>query len=217
MNQPNITHLRRRRCAGGSGDGGPAINARVYTPHDFCLDKEGNLFFSELGARGPDEGPNTVRRIDYKTGVITRVGGSGVVGRGWRWGGGGAEFDTTTGVAVDSEGNIFVCDKWDSNVRRIDVKTGIIETFAGQNTRYYPSERGASRPYSGANYTFAGFHSDGGPASEATFGFPEHLAFDSKDDLYVCDNGNNRIRKIDMRTGTITTVLSTGQAASNGD
>ena len=52
---------------------------------------------------------------------------------------------------------------------------------------------------------------------KAAFGFPEHLAFDSKGDLYVCDNGNNRIRKIDMRTGTITTVLGTGQAASNGD
>ena len=61
---------------GISGDGGPAIDARVYTPHDFCLDKEGNLFFSELGARGPDEGANTIRRIDYKTGIITRVVGS---------------------------------------------------------------------------------------------------------------------------------------------
>ena len=67
---------------GVSGDGGPAIDARVYTPHDFCLDKEGNLFFSELGARGPDEGANTIRRIDYKTGIITRVVGAGVMGRG---------------------------------------------------------------------------------------------------------------------------------------
>ena len=203
---------------GVSGDGGPAIDARVYTPHDFCLDREGNLFLSELGARGPDEGPNTVRRIDYKTGIITRVVGSGAMGRGGDGGPAlGAEFDTTTGVAVDTEGNIFVCGKWDSNVRRVDAKTGIIQTFAGQNTRHYPSERGVSRPYSGANYTFAGFHGDGGSASAAAFGFPEHLAFDSQGDLYICDNGNNRIRKINMRTGTITTVLGTGQAASNGD
>ncbi|MCZ6677802.1 MAG: hypothetical protein O7E52_11185 [Candidatus Poribacteria bacterium] len=203
---------------GNSGDGGLAIDARVYTPHDLYLDKEGNLLFSELGARGPDEGPNTIRRIDDKTGVITRVVGSGVMGRGGDGGPAlGAEFDTTCGVAVDDEGNIFVCGKWDSNVRRVDAKTGIIETFAGQNTRHYPSERGASRPYSGANYSFAGFHGDGGAASEAAFRFPEHLAFDSKGNLYVCDNGNNRIRKIDMQTGTITTVLGTGQAASNGD
>ena len=110
-------------------------------------------------------------------------------------------------MAVDTEGNIFVCGKWDSNVRRVDAKTGIIQTFAGQNTRHYPLEQGLSRPYSGANYTFAGFHGDGGPASKAAFGFPEHLAFDSQGDLYVCDNGNNRIRKINMQTGTITTVL----------
>ena len=203
---------------GTSGDGGPAIKARVYTPHDFYLDTAGNLFFSELGARGPDEGPNTVRRIDYKAGVVTRVVGSGKMGRG---GDGepalGAEFDTTCGVAVDDEGNIFVCGKWDSNVRRVDARTGIIETFAGQNTRHYPSEHGASRPYSGTNYTFAGFHGDGGPASKTAFRFCEHLTFDSKGNLYVCDNGNNRVRKIDMQTRTITTVLGTGQAASNGD
>ncbi len=46
---------------GNSGDGGPALEGRVYTPHDFCLDSAGNLFFSQLGARGPDEGPNTIR------------------------------------------------------------------------------------------------------------------------------------------------------------
>ena len=203
---------------GTSGDGGPAIKARVYTPHDFYLDTAGNLFFSELGARGPDEGPNTVRRIDYKTGVVTRVVGSGKMGRGGDGGPAlGAEFDTTCGVAVDDEGNIFVCGKWDSNVRRVDARTGIIETFAGQNTRHYPSEHGASRPYSGTNYTFAGFHGDGGPASKTAFRFCEHLTFDSKGNLYVCDNGNNRVRKIDMQTGTITTILGTGQAASNGD
>ncbi len=201
-----------------SGDGGPAVDARVFTPHDLCLDKQGNIYFSQLGARGPDLGPNVVRRIDIETGIITRVAGSGRVGRG---GDGGpaleAEFDTTTGVAVDGEGNLYVCGKWDSNVRRIDAKTGVIETIAGQNTRHYPSERGASRPYSGGAFSFMGFHGDGGPATETAFQFPEHLAFDSRGDLYVCDNANNRIRKIDMESGMITTVLGTGEQASNGD
>ncbi|MBI3942888.1 MAG: hypothetical protein HY326_07730 [Chloroflexi bacterium] len=203
---------------GDSGDGGPAIQARVYTPHNLFVDKEGNLYFSQLGARGPDEGPNVIRRVDYKTGIVTRVVGSGKMGRG----GEGrpaleAEFDTTCGVVVDDAGNIYVCNKWDSNVRRVDAKTGIIETFAGQNTRNYPLERGFSRPYSGAAYTFGGFHGDGGPASQAAFHLPEHLGIDSKGNLYVCDNGNNRIRKIDMQTGIITTILGTGQRSSNGD
>ena len=89
--------------------------------------------------------------------------------------------------------------------------------FAGQTTRHYPLEEGDRRPYSGANYTLAGFHGDGGPAKEAAFRFPEHLAFGPQGDLYVCDNGNNRIRKIDGRSGIITTVLGTGAASSAGD
>ena len=203
---------------GTSGDGGPAEDARVYTPHDLCQDKQGNLYFTELGARGPDEGPNTVRRIDYETGVIAKVVGSGKTGRG----GDGlpaleAEFDTTCGVAVDDGGNIYVCHKWDSNVSRVDAETGIMQTFAGQNTRNYPLERGDSRPFGGPTYSFQGYHGDGGPAREAALGLPEHLALDSRGDLYICDNGNNRVRKVDIHTGIITTVLGTGDAGSYGD
>ena len=85
------------------------------------------------------------------------------------------------------------------------------------------SERGPSRPYLGrgledwGGLSWGGYHGDGGPASDASFYHPEHLAFDSKGDLYVCDNSNHRIRKIDMATGIITTVLGNGMPASNGD
>jgi len=203
---------------GNDGDNGPASEARVYTPHDFCLDREGNLLFSQLGARGPDEGPNTIRRIDTQTGIITTVFGSGRNGRG----GEGlnaleAEFDTTCGVAVDTAGHIYACGKWDSNVRKVDVVTGLVSRVAGQTTRHYPDEEGNRRPYSGSLYSLAGFHGDGGPATEAAFKFPEHLAFNAAGDLYVCDNGNNRIRKIAAATHTITTVFGTGRATSNGD
>jgi sugar lactone lactonase YvrE len=203
---------------GNSGDGGPALEGRLYTPHDFCLDSEGNLFFSQLGARGPDEGPNTIRRIDYRTGILTTVVGNGRMGRG----GEGlhaleAEFDTTTGIAVDVAGNLYVCGKWDSNVRRVDAQTGMVSLFAGQTTRHYPGERGTSRPYSGSAYSFGGFHGDGGPASQAALYHPEHLAFDSAGNLYVCDNGSHRVRAIDRTSGIINTVFGDGQAASSGD
>ena len=203
---------------GTSGDGGPAADARVYTPHDFFQDEDGNIFFVELGARGPDEGTGAVRRIDYETDVITKVVGSGRAGRG----GEGlhaleSEFDTTCGVAVDRDGNIYVCHKWDSKVTRVDAETGIVETVAGQPTRNYLLEEGDRRPFTGAGYSFHGYHGDGGPAKESALGLPEHLAFDSRGDLYICDNGNNRIRKVDMRTGVITTVFGTGAASSYGD
>ncbi len=206
---------------GDEGDGGPAIDARVYGPHDLALDKHGNLYFSDLWN-------NCYRRIDYETGVITRIAGSGRVGRG---GTGGpavnAEIDTTSGIAIDDGGNIYLSGEWDNNIRRIDAQTGTIEVFAGQEARHYPSEDGPWRPYTGrlAGTTFSwetglslgGYHGDGGPARDAGFFHPEHVAFDSKGDLYVCDNSNNRIRKIDMKTGIVTTVLGDGRHSSQGD
>jgi sugar lactone lactonase YvrE len=196
---------------GNSGDGGPARNARFFYPHDLYQDKAGNLYLSDLGNR-------TIRRIDYRTGVITRVAGTGAAGRG---GDGGraleAELDCTCGVAVDDAGNIYLSDEWSNNIRRVDAETGIITTFGGLNARHYPSERGSSRPFAGPRLSLMGYHGDGGPVAEAAFYHPEHLAFDSRGDLYVCDNTNDRVRKVDMRTGIITTVLGNGQRASNGD
>jgi DNA-binding beta-propeller fold protein YncE len=196
---------------GSSGDGGPAALARFYYPHDLTQDKEGNLYLSDLGN-------HTYRRIDYQTGIVTRVAGSGRRGRG---GDGGpaleAEMDTTCGIAVDDAGNLYLSSEWGNNIRRVDAATGVIERFAGLDARHYRSEEGDSRPFYGPGLSLMGYHGDGGPASEAAFHNPEHLAFDSKGDLYVCDNANDRIRKIDMRTGIITTVLGNGQRASNGD
>ena len=152
-----------------TGDGGPASKARVHTPHDFFQDVHGNIFFIELGARGPDEGPNILRRIDHETGIITTVAGSGKTGRG----GEGlpaveSEFDTTCGVAVDDAGNIYICHKWDSKVTRIDCTTGLTETIAGLSARNYFLEEGPSRPFSGPSHGVHGYHGDGGPAKEAS-------------------------------------------------
>ena len=206
---------------GSRGDRGPAIDARLNGPHDLALDNHGNLYFSDLLNQ-------TYRRIDYETGVIARIAGSGRAGRG---GDGGpaleAELDTTSGIAVDDGGNVYISSEWANTVRRIDAETGIIETVAGLNARHYPSERGDRRPglqgIDGTTFGWEpglglkGYHGDGGPATDAAFHHPEHLAFDSSGDLYVCDNSNNRVRKIDMRSGTITTVLGNGQPSSNGD
>ena len=196
---------------GWAGDGGPAAESRMSYPHDVCLDYEGNVFVN-------DQNCSVYRRIDGQTGIITHVVGSGKSGRG---GDGGpalkAETDVACGIAVARNGDIFICSEWSNNIRRVDAKTGIIERFAGQDARHYPTESGDSRPARGPWCSFQGYHGDGGPAIDAAFYHPEHLAFDSKGDLYVCDNSNDRIRKINMKTGIITTVLGNGQRASNGD
>ena len=196
---------------GGRGDGGPLAQARFHDPHDLTQDKEGNLYLSDLGN-------HAIRKIDARSGIITRVAGSGKVGRG---GNGGpaleAELDNDSGVAVDGEGNVYICCEWSNAIRKIDAHSGRIEHFAGREARHHLLERGNSWPFSGPWLSLEGYHGDGGPASEAAFHHPEHLAFDSRGDLYVCDNSNDRIRKIDMQTGLITTVVGNGQRASNGD
>ena len=206
---------------GNSGDGGLAINARVNGPHDLALDYQNNLYFSDLFN-------NCYRKIDLDTGIITKIVGSGAVGRGGEGGSAlDAEIDTTSGIAIDKQANIFISGEWDNNIRKIDANTGLISTFAGYNARHYLSEKNNSRPFtgriSGGSYSWetglslGGFHGDGGPAKYAGFLHPEHIVFDDDGDLYVCDNSNNRIRKIDMESGIITTVLGNGQFASNGD
>ncbi|MBV7337387.1 hypothetical protein KFU94_55980 [Chloroflexi bacterium TSY] len=197
---------------GNSGDGGLALEARFYWPHDLTQDKHGNLYLSDLGNQ-------TIRRIDHATGIITRVAGSGKVGRG---GDGGlaleAELDTASGVAVDDEGNLYVSSEWANNIRRVDVQTGVIELFAGQNAYYRSDTVAAALPTSGPGLSLMGYHGDGGPARDAAFHHPEHLAFDrGSQHLYVCDNSNDRVRRINMETGIITTVLGNGHRSSAGD
>ena len=126
-------------------------------------------------------------------------------------------MDTHCGIAVDDDGNLYLSSEWANNIRRVDAATGVVELFAGQDARHHPSESGGSRPYAGPALSLGGYSGDGGPKEAAAFHHPEHLAFDSRGDLYVCDNSNHRIRKIDMKTGIVSTVLGTGQAASNGD
>ena len=196
---------------GYNGDGGSALDAALMHPHDLTQDKHGNIYFSDLDSQ-------VYRKIDWDTGIITTVAGSGKSGRGGDLGPAlKAEMDTHCGIAIAENGDIYISSEWSNNIRRIDAQSGQIEIFAGHDARHHPSESGNSRPAHGEWLSLGGYSGDGGPKELAGFYQPEHLAFDSKGDLYVCDNANNRIRKIDMNTGIVSTVLGNGQFASNGD
>lgn len=179
--------------AGGStfaGDGSAATSAPL-SPFGVAVDNAGNMFIA-------DGFNNRVRRVDSATGVITTVAGIGVN----RFFGDGG-LATTAGlyfpqaVAFDAAGNLFIADTANCRVRKVNVATGTMTTVAGD---------GAYR-----------FFGDGGMAVEASLANPTGIALDPRGNLFIADSANNRVRRVDVFTGVITTVAGDGREAYSGD
>jgi trimeric autotransporter adhesin len=136
--------------------------------------------------------------IDTNAQIITTVAGDGI---GFYSGDGGqatdAELRVSCGVAVDKTGNIFIADNGNNRVRRVDAITGIISTIAGTGS--------------------PGFNSDGIQATAANIGEPWNVALDSAGNVYIGDWYNDRIRKVTVSSGIISTVAGTGVLGFNGD
>jgi sugar lactone lactonase YvrE len=108
-----------------------------------------------------------------------------------------AEFNAPHNLAVAPDGSIYVADTLNHRVRKLDAKTGMVTTIAG-----------------GEN----GLAGDGGPAKNARFNEAYHVALDAGGkNLFVCDLGNRRIRKIDLAVGTISTVAGNGKKGVPAD
>jgi trimeric autotransporter adhesin len=168
---------------GYSGDDGLAIDATFDLPSFLTSDANGNLFVA-------DYFNHRIRRIDAKSHVVTTVAGNGSTQSS---GDNGPAVEAGVrypfGMAVDSEGNLYVIENGAGTIRRVDSKTGSIHTIAGTGRQ--------------------GFSGDGGPATKAQIE-PAALALDSLGNLYFSDVENNRIRKIDAHTGIISTVVGNG-------
>ena len=211
---------------GNSGDGGPALKAEMDQPYEVRFDREGNLFVVDM--------PNhAIRRVDGKSGVITTVAGTGVGGFA---GDGGpavkAQFKQPHSIAFDREGRLLVCDIGNNRVRRIDLKSGLIETylealkgpralaFDGRGDLFVVLREGnvvlKVDPKSGAMTTVAGtgakgLTGDGGPATAATFNGPKGISFGPDGSYYLADTENHVIRRVDGKTGVVTTVAGSGK------
>lgn len=176
--------------AGGGpvGDGGPATSAQLSFPAGIALDGVGNLYIA-------DRNHYRIRKLGLDSGTISTVAGTGIEGIGAQGDGDpatAASVAGTTGVAIDSKGNLFFSHRF-GLVRRVDVATGVITTYAGRCCD--------------ANARLG----DGGPATRANLGhFGGGLAFDANDNLYIANPDNHRIRRVDSRTRIITTVAGTG-------
>ncbi len=193
-----ITTVAGTGIFGFSGDGGPATSARLARPGGgLAFDSAGNLFI------GDSTFNHRIRRVDAATGIITTVAGTGPTGfgAGGFSGDGGpatsARLANPVGVAVDSGGHLFIGDTNNNRIRRVDAATGIITTVAGTGS--------------------FGFGGDGGPATNARLAFPRGVAVDNAGNLFIADQNNQRIRRVDTATGIITTVAGTGSFGTSGD
>src|SRR5665213_282902 len=177
---------------GFAGDGGPAAQALLNGPFDVCFDSAGNLFFS-------DTFNHRIRRVDAASGVITTVAGNGE--KGFSGDGGpavGAALDEPYGVVADRAGNLYIADRLNRRVRRIDAASGIISTLAGTGEPAYGG--------------------DGGPAERAGLAEPNGLAVGPGETrLYITDVADNRVRVVDLASGAIMTFAGTPAAAHSGD
>ncbi len=171
---------------GYSGDGGPAIQARLGGPHGVAVDGSGNLYIA-------DTFNHRIRKVDATGNISTAAGGkradsSGVGGRPALY----AQLRSPNGVAVDGAGNLYIADTFNHRVRKVDA-AGNISTAAG-----------------------SGRVGDGGPAVEAWLYHPAGVAVDEADNIYIADSYDHRIRKVDAVTGAIFTVTGTGEAGYSG-
>jgi streptogramin lyase len=188
--KPQITTFAGTGQRGFSGDGGPAIQAQLNAPFGVARGPDGALYVC-------DTMNHAVRRA-AADGTITTVAGCGR--KGYSGDGGPAtkaELFEPYEIRFDAAGNMFFVEMRNNIVRRVDARTGIISTIAGTGK--------------------AGFSGDGGPATKAEMKSPHSIQFGPDGALYICDIGNHRIRKLDMKTGLITTFAGTGERKPTPD
>lgn len=169
-----------------AGDGGLATAASLFAPTGVAFDAQGNLYIGDtLNLR--------VRRVGLD-GIITTVAGNGSFGLS---GDGGlataASFIAPNHLAVDTSGKHYLIDSGNGRVRVVE--NGVITTFAGRG-----------------DFRFSG---DGGAANRAAFNFPRQLAIDGAGNLFIADQLNFRIRRVDTAQ-IVTTVAGNGTYCCDG-
>jgi DNA-binding beta-propeller fold protein YncE len=163
-----------------NGNTGIGVKVNVGDPFGVEIGPDRALYITEVRN-------HRVLRLDLETGRLSTLAGTGK--KGYSGDGGPAteaELNEPYEVRFDSAGNMLFVEMQNHVIRRVDAKTGKISTVAGTG--------------------MPGYGGDGGPAKKAQFKQPHSIALDKKDNIYIADIGNHRIRKIDAETGIITSL-----------
>jgi streptogramin lyase len=176
---------------GYAGDGGPAVDANLNQPYEVRFDKGGNMFFVEMKN-------HVVRRVDAKTKIITTVAGTGAPGFS---GDGGpaakAQLSQPHSIQFDPEGGLLICDIANHRIRRVDLKTGTISTWAGTGEK-------KATP-------------DGASINGTPLNGPRAIDVDPKGNLYLALREGNMVYRIDWKTKTLHHIAGTGAKGWSGD
>jgi streptogramin lyase len=157
-------------------------------PHDVFVDSSGNLYIADFNNY-------RIRKVNT-SGIISTVAGNGTPGYGGEGGPAtSAQLNYIQSVAVDSSGNIYIVNQGNNRVLKVDT-SGTISRFAGTGA--------------------GGYSGDGGLASSAQLNGPWGVAVDSSGNVYIAEQGNHIIRKVNT-SGIISTVVGTGTAGYSGD
>ena len=171
-------------AAGFSGDGGPATLAQLRQPHSIAVDPRGKLLICDIGN-------HRIRQVDFASGMIETYGGNGE--RQPTPDGAPVKTAPLNGprtMAFDPDGNLYLALREGNAIYRIDAASQTLHHVAGTGE--------------------SGYAGDGGAARAAKLGGPKGLAIADDESLYVADTENHAIRRVDRKTGIITTVLGTG-------
>ncbi len=188
-NAPVMTTFVGTGARGHTGDGGPAIKATLSEPFHCAVDNRSHLYIAESMN-------HCIRKVDLKSGLISTVAGNGK--KGYSGDGGkatDATFNEPYAVVVDKNDNLYVVDRLNAVVRKVDGKTGIITTVAGNGKKDYAG--------------------DGGKATDASLREPNDCCFDGQGGLLIADVGDWRIRRLELTTGIISTFAGTGKVKVN--